>query len=87
MSIFLRSQAGILGLNLLLMVEELLLHNELADDTTIFLRASPQTLDAFSSALDIFRTAAGAHINRDKSNGFCISEEDTPNWGTDIGFN
>ena len=54
----------------LVRVEELLLDSELIDDTAVFLHASPQTLDAFSSALEIFFTAAGAHIKWDKSNGF-----------------
>ena len=69
-SIFLRSQAHIFGLNLPLRAEEELLNSELVDDTAVFLDATPQTLDAFSSALDIFCRVAGAHINWDKSNGF-----------------
>ena len=51
-----------------------------------FFHASPQTLDALSSTLKIFCTAASAHINWDKSRGFWISEEGIPDWGIDIGF-
>ena len=76
MSIFLRSQADILGQNLPLKAKELL-DSELANDTIVFVHASPQTLVAFSSAMDIFCTAASAHINWDKASGFWIKEEDT----------
>ncbi|XP_024517766.1 uncharacterized protein LOC112341605 [Selaginella moellendorffii] len=57
-----------------------------ADDTALFLLATPGNLDAAKSKLEIFNMAAGAAINWNKSVGVNWGKPGIEAWGQEIGF-